>query len=128
LYLFIVLIGTATVTYWQVMPAMIYDVCEYDQLETGMQRQGTIVSIQGLVEAISSGIGAQILGLILQFAGFNSDAAAQSAHTMEWIENCTTFIPAIFLFLSCVALWKYPITKKVYEDICRKLEDSKSSR
>ena len=128
LYLFIVLIGTATVTYWQVMPAMIYDVCEYDQLETGMQRQGTIVSIQGLVEAISSGIGAQILGLILQFAGFNSDAAAQSAHTMEWIENCTTFIPAIFLFLSCVTLWKYPITKKVYEDICRKLEDSKSSR
>ena len=122
LYLFMILIGTATVTYWQVMPAMIYDVCEYDQLETGMKRQGTIVSIQGLVGAISSGVGAQILGFILQFAGFNTDAASQSAHTMEWIENCTTFIPAIFLFLSCVTLWKYPITKSVYEDICKKLE------
>lgn len=125
LYVFIVLIGIATVTYWQVMPAMIYDVCEYYQLQTGMKRQGTIVSIQSLVEAVSSGIGAQILGLILQFAGFNSESPIQSEFTMKWIENCITFIPAFFLLLSCITLWKYPITRRVYEDICGKLNKRK---
>lgn len=128
LCLYILFMGVSTVVYWQVMPAIIYDVCEYDQLETGRRRQGTIVSIQGLVEFISMGIGTQLLGIILQLAGFHGEAAVQTAHAQVWIGHCITFVPALFLILSCIALWRYPITKKVYEQIVRKLEQKNAGR
>ena len=116
--------GAATVIYWQIMPAIIYDVCEYDQLMTGQKRQGTIVSIQGFVESISAGLGTQILGIILQLAGFDGNVQTQPDLALTWIERCLTYIPAAFLLLSSAALLKYPITKKVYEEIRRKLDES----
>ena len=126
LYIYVIFMGVSTVVYWQVMPAIIYDVCEYDQLETGQLRQGTIVSVQGLVEFISTGVGTQILGIILQLAGFNGQSPAQSETAQIWIQHCVTFVPAFFLILSCIALWKYPITRSVYQGIIRKLEEKQN--
>ena len=123
LYIYVVFMGVSTVVYWQVMPAIIYDVCEYDQLHSGQLRQGTIVSIQGLVEFVASGAGAQILGIILQLAGFDGEAASQTQQAQVWIEHCVTYVPAVFLILSCIALWKYPITRSVYQGIVRKLQE-----
>lgn len=122
MYIFIFCVAIGSGAYWQVMPAIIYDVCEYDEYTTGNQRQGAIVSLQGLVEAAASGIGTQILGIILQLAGFDGAAAVQSEPALEWIENCITFVPAIFMFASCYALYRYPITKDVFNKIKNELE------
>lgn len=125
LYVFVFFVAVATSIYWQLMPAIIYDVCEYDELETGKKRQGAIVSLQGLVEALASGIGAQLLGIILQLGGFDGEAAAQTRQALVWVENSATVIPAVFLGLAFVALYKYPITKKRFEEIQRQLEERK---
>ena len=101
------------------------DVCEYDELETGKKRQGAIVSLQGLVEALSAGIGTQLLGIILQLGGFDGDAQVQTKQALRWVENSVTIIPAIFLILAFIALYKYPITKKRFEEIQKKLEEKK---
>lgn len=86
----------------------------------GKERQGTIVSMQGLVEALAAGIGAQLLGIILQLGGFDGKAAVQTQEALAWVENSVTVIPAGFL-----ALYKYPITKKKFEEIQRKLQEKK---
>ncbi len=125
MYVFIFCIAVGAAAYWQIMPAIIYDVCEYDQYTTGNQRQGTIVSLQGLVEAIASGIGTQMLGIILQLAGFDGAQQVQSAGALEWIENCTTFVPAIFMAASCYALYRYHITKAVFNEIKAELDKKK---
>lgn len=108
-----------TAIYWQIMPGIFYDVCEYDKVINKKNRSATIVSFQGLVEALASGIGGQILGLILESAGFDGEAAVQSETAMLWIENSGTIIPVIFLMLACVALYKYPITKKYYNEMIK---------
>lgn len=120
---YIIFVAVCTCVYWNLMPSIFYDVCEYDSLYTGRNRQGTIVSFQGLVEAIAAGCGAQILGLILQFAGFDGQLAQQSEQALVWIENATTWIPIIFLLLGASAIYKYPIDKKTYEDIKQRLEE-----
>lgn len=125
--LYVFIISAATSTYWQVVPAMFYDVCEYDELETGKRREGTIVSVQGLVEAAATGIGAQILGGFLQAAGFDGEAAVQSQEAMNWIFNCTTWVPIVFTAVAVFALYKFPITKAVFIDIQQKLEERKKS-
>lgn len=110
-----------TCVYWDLMPSIYYDICEYDQLVNGKNRQATIVSFQGLVEAVALGIGSLILGVILQLGGFDGSAAVQTAGAMKWIFNCTTDIPVLFLIIAALAIHRYPITKKVHEDIQRQL-------
>lgn len=126
LCIFIVLSIIATTVYWQLMPAIVYDVCEYDELQTGKQRQGAIVSLLSLVEAFAAGLGSQLLGIILQFAGFTGEAAIQSETAMLWIENCLTIVPMVFLALALFFLNKYPITKENFAEIQRQLAERKA--
>lgn len=127
LLIFVFFVALSTSIYWQLMPAIIYDVCEYDELETGKKRQGAIVSLQGLVEALATGIGTQILGIVLQMGGFDGEAAVQTETALEWVETSVTVLPAIFLVLAFISLYKYPITKKRFEEIQRELQRRKKN-
>ena len=59
----------------------------------------------------------QLLGIILQFAGFNGEAAKQIPLALEWVENSITIIPSVFMILAVIMLFRYPITKKKFEEI-----------
>ncbi len=120
LYMFFFTMCTAI--YWQIMPGIFYDVCEYDRIHSGKSRTATIVSFQGLVEALAVGIGGQLLGIVLDTAGFDGTAETQSQSALLWIENAATLIPVIFIIIACIALYKYPITKKYYEEMMAKEE------
>ena len=121
--IYMVFVCCGTCIYWDLMPSIYYDICEYDQLKNGRNRQGTIVSFQGLVEALALGLGSLILGVLLQIAGFDGEASVQTKTAMEWIFNCTTVVPVIFLIIASIAIYKYPLTKEMHEDIKRKLQD-----
>lgn len=108
-YMFFVTV--CTTIYWQLMPSIFYDICEYDAVTTGKRREATILSFQGLVESIAVGIGGQILGMILQLAGFNGSGAAQTSTALLWIENSTTILPVVFMMAAIVALYKYPLRR-----------------
>ena len=115
LFTFVYSIGSAG--YWQLMPAMLYDICEYDELITGNRRQGTIVSLQSVAESVPQALGMQLLGIILQLAGFNGAAVVQTPVALEWVENSIMIIPSVFMVLTVVMIYKYPITKKRFEEI-----------
>lgn len=110
-FLYIFFVTFCTAIYWQLMPAIFYDVCEYDKSTTGKQREATILSFQGLIEAIAVGIGGQILGILLQFAGFNGEAAVQTENAMNWIEISATIVPVLFLLVAICALYKCPLKR-----------------
>ncbi len=114
-FIYVVFLMICTAIYWQMMPAIYYDMCDYDTAVTGKKREAMILSFQGLVEAVAVGIGGQILGAILQAAGFDGDASVQTASAMEWIENSATILPMIFLIIACIALFKYPLTRESRE-------------
>lgn len=126
--LYMVFLTVCTTIYWQIMPGVFYDVAEYDRIKNGKSRTATIVSFQGLVEALAVGIGGQILGIVLERAGFDGTAAVQSETALIWIENAATLIPVVFLLIVCVALYKYPITKKTYEEMLENWEKSEYNR
>ena len=118
---FTLLAADATGTYWAIMPSIYYDICDYDRLHSGRERQGTILSFQGLVESIAAACGSLLLGFILQLAGFDGSAAVQTASALTWIHNCATLVPAFFLVLSSIAVYKYPITRETYLRIRQEL-------
>jgi len=121
-FVYMIAMALCTAIYWQIMPGIFYDVCEYDRIVNGKNRSATIVSFQGLVEAIAAGLGGQILGWILDAAGFDGTASVQTETALLWIENSATLIPIAFCLVACWALYKYPLTKKVYEDMLKKAD------
>ena len=122
LCLFAVFYAIGNTCYWQLVPSVIYDVCELDELISGKRREGSVVSLLSLSEAFSTAISMQILGLILKFSGFDGAAAVQTETTLFWINNCFSIIPALFFAFSFIMINKYPIGKKEFNDILRLLE------
>lgn len=122
--IFILFTCIATGIYWQIMPAIVYELCVYDEYVTGKKREGSIVSVQGLVESIAQGIGAQILGIILELTGFDGDASVQSDLTNSWIINCTTWVPVIFILIAVFALYKYPVSRKAFNEMSEKINNN----
>ena len=114
-------VALLTAVYWQLIPSMYYDICEYDLWKTGHERQATIVSLQGLVEAVAVGLGSLLLGMILGAAGFNEDVLQQCDTALNWILNCTTIIPAAFYIAASVVLAKYPLDRDAYQEILEEL-------
>ena len=108
----------ANTCYWQLMPSMIYDITEVVEIETGKSQTGAVISCQALSESISIAAGLQGLGLVLAMAGFSETVGmSQPGTALNWISNCFTLIPGLFMVLVMVVMLRYPINKKVMEEI-----------
>ena len=107
--------------YWQLVPAMIYDVCEADELASGKKRGGVVVSLQSLAESAGNAIGMQLLGLVLAFGNFDEAAQVQSQTALSLINVGMNILPAVFMVLSGYMVYRYPITRERYAEILREL-------
>lgn len=55
--------------------------------------------------------------------GFQTDAAQQSAETMQCMHVSFTFIPAFFALIALLMMVKYPITREKHAQIIDKLNN-----
>jgi GPH family glycoside/pentoside/hexuronide:cation symporter len=118
--------SVANTCYWQLMPSMLYDVCEVEELVSGENHSGSVISLQALSESLSIAAGLQVLGIVLEMAGFDNAAAVQPDVALEWVSNTFTFIPGLFMVLVVVMLSKYPINKKSFARIMEARERMKA--
>lgn len=118
----VVFYGIANACYWQLMPSMLYDVCAVEELMSGENRSGAVISLQALSESLSIALSNQMLGIILQVAGFDGSAAVQTATAQHWIANCFAVIPGLFMILAGLLIKKYPIDKTAFERVMGALE------
>jgi len=112
-------VGSAA--YWQLMPAIIYDVCEVDELVSGKKRAGSIASLLALAESGSQAIGFLFLGIVLDLAGFKEAAALQTDRALAWSGYCFSIIPALFIFTAAFMIYRYPVGKKVFNEVLEAL-------
>lgn len=109
--------SVANTCYWQLMPSMLYDVCEVEELVSGENHSGAVISLQALSESLSIAAGLQVLGVALEMAKFDNTAAMQPDVALSWVSNLFTFIPGLFMVLVVVMMTKYPINKKNFSRI-----------
>lgn len=120
--LFIMAYSVGSICYWQLIPAMIYDVCEVDELVHNKKRAGIVISLQSISESASNALGLQVVGLLLAFGGFNADAAVQTKKALSWTSNSFSLIPAVLMLLSALMIFLYPITKKNFMQVVDAIE------
>lgn len=112
----------ANTCYWQLMPSIIYDVCEVEELSSGEKHSGAVISLQALSESVSMAVGFQALGIVLDLAGFSSEATVQSSVALSWVSNNFTFIPGLFMVIVVLAIMKYPLDKKLFSRVLNELK------
>jgi len=105
------------------MPSMVADVCDYDELQTNERREGMFGSIfwwvvkLGMAAALAGG------GVLLDFTGF--DVALEGNQTGQAIFLMRLFdvvIPIIGTLLAIWAVYSFPITEEKAHEIRLELE------
>lgn len=115
-------LGMGAGTFWTLFYSMGYDLVELDEFKTGQRRESTITALPQLVQKFGSAFGILMAGQLLGAYGYDSSADIAGSedlikqvtdpHIINGMENISTIIPAVFLFLSIISLLLYPMTRK----------------
>ena len=87
--------------------AMLQDVMDDDFRQTGVRKNGMFAGSYSMMEKISSGIGAQILGLVLSMSGFDRGAVTQTETAIQGIYIAVAGIPAALMLVSLWFIARY---------------------
>ncbi len=89
--------------------AMLQDIMDEDFRRNGQRKNGLFAGSYSLVEKVTSGLGAQILGFVLSYAGFSRLAAVQSEEAVAGIVLATAVIPGLLMLISLGAIHAYAL-------------------
>ena len=107
--------GTTTMIY-----GMCADAIDYGEWKTGINSAGLGTAMMQGLGKFGMGIGTYILGLILDFGGFEASAAVQTASGEAALIGCYTWIPGIFLVVTFLIMLAYHLDRE-YPAIIREL-------
>lgn len=109
---------------WVFPWAMVPDVVEYDELETGECRSGMFYGVWGFVSKLISILGINIAGWALQLSHYVPNQA-QTEETLRSIRLFFGPVPALFFAISFPLLFLYPITRASHAEVMRKLKEKR---
>ncbi len=92
--------------------AMLQDIMDHDFRATGERKNGIFAGVYSLVEKITSGVGAQILGLVLSYTGFDRAAEAQPASAVTGIYVVVALLPALLMLVSLIVIYRYRLDER----------------
>ncbi len=105
------------------MPSMICDVVDMDELNTNERREGMYGSIFWWVVKLGQAVAIAGGGILLNATGFDVElGGAQSAQTITYMRLFDAFVPAIASGVAIWAIASYSITEKRAHEVRQELE------
>ena len=101
-------------TFWTLYYAMMCDISELDEFINNKRREGTVSGVMQFSQKLGAACSMQVAGLILQFAGYDPNAAVQTESATRAISSVCTWIPSLFGFMAVLAGLMYPLTRGRY--------------
>jgi GPH family glycoside/pentoside/hexuronide:cation symporter len=124
-YLQIVLwavLGPLTTVGQTLTEAIFPDICDIDELENGLRREGMFVAVSSFLVKFEAAFCILLVGYLIKFAGFQPGQLMQSPETvlhLRWI----AFTPYITCsLLALLFAWRFPITESMMAEVRRKLD------
>lgn len=117
-----VLFGLDNAIIFMLCHAMIADICDLDEWNHGLRREGLFGAIYAWVFKTGIALSFAISGYMLVVIGYDRDLGGnQSNQTLFLMKACYVGIPAGAFLLASLILRRYPLSRKVAEDLQRKL-------
>ncbi len=110
--------ATAYLIPWAMMP----DVIEFDEWETGQRREGIFYGFMVFLQKAGLALGIFLVGVALDWAGYitPTDAVPNPVQPESALQAIRIFmgpIPAVILALSLILVYFYPITREKHAEV-----------
>jgi GPH family glycoside/pentoside/hexuronide:cation symporter len=117
-------IGIGFSALWVLMAAMLADVCDEDELQTGERREGTFSAVYWWIVKMGLSASLALSGVLLKATGFDEKlGGGQGSATIHWMRICDIVFPAAFIAIAIYLIYKFPLTEERVYQIKAKLKD-----
>jgi len=127
MYVLGVCAGIGVATLYMVPFAMLPDVVDLDELQTGLRREGLYFSALVFLQKLGIAVALFVSGQLLSLTGFQANAASQPLQTLWAIRFLVGPLPAVLLLSSLWFAARYPINRQRHQEILRALQDKRSA-
>lgn len=118
-----VIINIGLCACWVLNGSFSADICDLDELNSGMRREGMYSSVFGFLNKLAiafvSAVSAWVL-VKLGFEGDNLNPTEGQLFTLRWFY---IVVPVISMLAAIFCMWKYPLTKEKVQEIQNKLKE-----
>ena len=130
-YLLAALSGSGIATAYVLPWAMIPDIIENDQLQTGQRREGSYYAFASFFQKLATALALWAMGQALAYTGYITPETSgapplQPESAIQAIRVFTGPVPAALLILAVVFAWKYPITREHHKATLQELTKRES--
>ena len=109
---------------WLIVPSMMADVADYDEVKTSRRREGSINAVFSWSMKLGMTLAAGASGFVLNWTGFDvAVGKVQPEHVVHRMIIYYILLPIVFWAISILILWFYPLTRKRMGDIRTLLEE-----
>jgi len=117
------LLSPGYVGIYLVIPSMIGDVVDSEELRCGDRREGGFNSIFAWMNKASMSLAYGLAGMIVVWCGFEiAKKAAQSPEAFQNMRLCFALLPTLFMVPAMFLLARYPLSHSRMEEIRNELE------
>jgi len=111
------------------VPSMVADVCDLDELQTGTRREGMFSGIYWWIQKLGMAGASVLSGVLLVWTGFNVALGAnQSAHTCLLMRLCDIGIPIVTSLVAIYIIATFDISEAQAYDIRGQVERRRGER
>jgi GPH family glycoside/pentoside/hexuronide:cation symporter len=122
------LFGIATSGFfWVLLPSMLADVIDFDELEGGKRREGAYASILSYVLKFGTTVTLLVTGPLIELTGFDARKAVQAPATILALRLLFAVVPATAALFAALVLRRYPLTREAMNTIRARLESRRGA-
>ena len=110
------------------MMSMTADVCELNELNTGVRREGVFGAIYWWMVKFGFAIAGLFSGLILSLVGFDQNITVQSPETLESLKLAYILVPMTGTLIALTVMARYDLSEQKAHDIRQQLEARRGVR
>jgi GPH family glycoside/pentoside/hexuronide:cation symporter len=112
---------------WILLGSMLADACDYDELSTGLRREGMYGAMYSwfLKTAIAAVIA--VSGFLVNWSGVDPERAIQSPQSITNMRLLFALIPTGFYLVAFACTWFYPLSEQRMAEVRKQLDERKSA-
>jgi glycoside/pentoside/hexuronide:cation symporter, GPH family len=111
-----------------IMMSMTADVCDLDELNTGMRREGVFGAVYWWMVKFGFAIAGMGGGLIMKLVGFDQSVTVQTPETLTGLRIAYILVPIAGTLISMAVMWKYDLTEERSQEIRKQIEERKGGK
>jgi GPH family glycoside/pentoside/hexuronide:cation symporter len=118
--------GVANVGFWTLLYALIADLADVDELETGERREGLFAGVSALLRKCAFAVAAACVGIGLEIVGYQANAA-QTPETVLGLKILFALPTTLLVVTAWLVFRRFPLTRERHAVILQQLDEQRAN-